>query len=239
MSALLQDSDSPAVENLSTSQIEVATSEPIDTVTPVPSNLEAPVTDELVTPVPSNHEVPVNENSERLHSLSVDVSVCCNQSPATEDHDQGRSSSRTAEPGGTEVLQHESISQNEENLEMHTNRLDIGPVSSVSHGQSVELSAVSQNDVAIPQVVVSTEEQPNQAVSQLDIDAAHLHGPSYPVVHPTHQPTSWNSTPSLLADPLQKELERMRKEAEQLEKDQEDMVSLEFFLGQFPHVFLC
>ncbi|KAI3461416.1 hypothetical protein Pfo_018079 [Paulownia fortunei] len=222
VSAELQDLDAPAVENQST-QIEVPTLELVDTVTPMPSNLEAPVTDEIVSPVRSNHEAAVTENSEKLLSVSVDVSLSCNQSPAIEDHDQGRSSSHTAEPGGTEVLSHESISQSGENLEIHLNHLDTGPVSGVAHGQNVEFSALSQNDVAIPQVVVSTDERANQAVLQLGIDAGHLRGPSY-LLHP-HQPTSWSSPPSLLADPLQNELERMRKETEQLEKNHEDMMS--------------
>ncbi|KAK6138105.1 hypothetical protein DH2020_028145 [Rehmannia glutinosa] len=223
VSAELQDLDEQAVENQSTLHIEIelvdtvdpvpcnleATTEVelVDTVSPVPSNLEATVTDETVTPVLSNHEPPVTENSEQLHSGSLDESLNRNQSPSIEDHDEGRSSSQSAEPGGAEVPSHESISQSGENLEIHHNHLNTVP-----------------NDVATPQAVVSTAERPHQAVLQLGIDAGHLEGPSY-LLHPTRQSTSWSSPPSLLADPLQNELERIRREREQLEKAHKDMMS--------------
>lgn len=188
-------------------------------------------------------------------------------------HDQGRSSLQI-EPEGTEVVLHESISQTQENLEMHPDRLDAGRASGVSDEQNVELpvvlqndlatprevvtthersnhvvpqndvaipqevantsnqpnQAVPENDVTIPQEVVSTSARPNQAVPQVvSIDAANLHGPGF-LVNPTHQPTSWNSAPCLLPDPLQIDLERMHKEAEQMNKSHADMVSLKILL---------
>ncbi|KAK4408491.1 hypothetical protein Sango_0430100 [Sesamum angolense] len=88
-----------------------------------------------------------------------------------------------------------------------------------------EVSATSQNDAAIPQAVVTTAEQLNQGVLPLGIDSVHFHVPSYHLAHPTHQPTLWNSTPCLLTDPLQNELDRMRKETELLEKNHEDTTS--------------
>ncbi|KAK4429053.1 Helicase protein MOM1 [Sesamum alatum] len=270
VSAELQDLDAPAGENESTSQIEVETSEHVDTVIPLPSNLEAPAIDDILTTIPSNHKAPVTENTERLHSVSVVslscnqspasgdndqgiassqtvepggievrshnsisqsgedldhsvsvVSLSCNQSPATEDNDQGIPSSQTVEPGGIEVLSHNSISQSGENLEIHGNHLDIGPVTSVARSQSVEVSATPQNDVAIPQAVVTTAEQLNQAVLPLGIDSVRFLVPSYHLAHPTHQPT-WNSSPCLVTDPLVNELERIRKETELLEKNHED-----------------
>ncbi|KAL0460715.1 UNVERIFIED_CONTAM: hypothetical protein Slati_0698700 [Sesamum latifolium] len=224
VSAEMQDLGAPAGENESTLPIQVETSELVDTVTPLPSNLEAPVTDDILTTIPSNHEAPVTENTERLHCVSV-VSLICNQSPATEDNDQGIPPSDTVEPGGIEVLSHNSISQSGENLEIHGNHLDIRPVTSVARGQSVEVSATPQNDVAIPQAVVTTAEQLNQGVLPLGIDSVRFHVPSYHLDHPTHQPTSWNSAPCLLTDPLQNELERMRKETELLKKNHEDTTS--------------
>lgn len=264
-----KDSDALGAENRSAPQIEISTSEPTDSVDPVPSNFESPITDNIVTPEPSNN-APVDEIFGQLHSLSVDVSLSCNQSPATENHDLGRSSPQTAEPKGTEAVLHEYISQTEENLEMLPDLLDAGPASGVSNEQNVELPvvlqndmamprevvtaherpnhavpqidvaiipqevastskqpnlAVPENDVAIPQEVVSTSERPNQAVPQVvDIDAGNLHGPGF-LVNPAHQPTSWNSAPSLLPDPLQNDLERMYKETEQMEKSHADMMA--------------
>ncbi|KAL0457017.1 UNVERIFIED_CONTAM: hypothetical protein Slati_1040900 [Sesamum latifolium] len=169
VSAEMQDLDAPAGEN-GTLQVEVEASELVDTVIPLPSNLEAPVTDDILTTIPSNHEAPVTENTEHLHSVSV-LSLSCNQSPATEDNDQGIPSSETVEPGGIEVLSHNSISQSGENLEIHGNHLDIRPVTSVARGQSVEVSPTPQNDVAIPQAVATTAEQLNQGVLPLGIDS--------------------------------------------------------------------
>lgn len=254
VSAELQDSDVIGEENRNAMQIEIATSEPTNSVTPVPPILESPITDNIVTPKPSN-KAPVDEVFGQLHSLSVDISLS-NESPATERHDQGRSSPQTAGPEGTEIVLCESISQTEENLELHPDRLNVGPFSEVAVEQNAELPdrpnrTVPQNDVAIPQEVVSTSQQPNQAVRendvaipqevattsgrpdqaipQVDIDAGNLHGPGF-CLNPTHYLPSRRSPLSLLPDPLQNEIERMHKEAEQLEKHHADTVSLEFFL---------
>ncbi|KAL0390541.1 UNVERIFIED_CONTAM: hypothetical protein Scaly_0411200 [Sesamum calycinum] len=81
------------------------------------------------------------------------------------------------------------------------------------------------NDAAIPPAVVTTAEQLNQGVLPLGIDSVRFHVPSYHLAHPTHQPTLWNSTPCLLTDPLQNELDRMHKETELLEKNHEDTTS--------------
>ncbi|KAL8515998.1 hypothetical protein ACS0TY_014613 [Phlomoides rotata] len=222
-SAQPQESDAPAVENESTPQIELATLEPLDSGTSVPSDLETPIIDEIVTPVASSHDDPVNANSGHLHNSSVGASISCNQAPATENRDQGRSSSQTAEHMGAEVLSHEPISQSEETLEIHSDRLDIGPSVDAAHGHSVDSSAILQNDVAIPQAVLSPSEQSNRAVPQLDINVGNLHR-SF-LGHPTRQHTATNSAPPLLTDPLQNELERIHKETAQLDKSREDMVS--------------
>ncbi|KAH6810386.1 hypothetical protein C2S51_024148 [Perilla frutescens var. frutescens] len=265
------DSDSLGEENRSAPQIEIAMSEPTDSVTPVRSNSESPITDDIVTPGPSN-SAPVDEVFGQLHPLSVDVSLSCNQSSATEYHDKRRISPQTAEPEEAEeagAVFHESISQIEKNLEMHPDCLNIEPASGFTDEQNVELPVVPQNDMAIPQEVLnaperpnhailqndvaatqevaSTSKQPNQAVPQNDVaippevgstsewpnqavrqvadtDAGNLHPPGF-LVNPSHQPTFWNSAPSLLPDPLQNEIERIRKEMEQLEKSHAEMIA--------------
>ncbi|KAL3623984.1 hypothetical protein CASFOL_032800 [Castilleja foliolosa] len=241
----LQDFGEPAVENQSILRIEAEAIDPVNFVPPihdapvtnetvtlpsnhespmtdetvihVPSSHDAPVTDETATPASSNHEAPV-ENTDNMHSVSVDRSLSGNLFQAIEVNGQGRNSPQTAEPRGTEVLPHESITRSGENLDIHNNHSNTRPVSIVAHGQSAELSAPSQNDVAMPHLVVSTAECPNQAALQLGIDPSSF-------LYPTRQPTSGISTPSLLADPLQTELENLHREAEQLEKTHKEMES--------------
>ncbi|KAG8371313.1 hypothetical protein BUALT_Bualt13G0074700 [Buddleja alternifolia] len=212
VSAELQEQDVPAVENQRTLQIEVPTSGLV-TVNHVPSNLEAPITDDFLTSVQSNNEAPLTENSEQLQPVSLNY----NPSPSVEFehqiHDQERNSSQTAE---------QSISQCGESLELNGNNLVTGPVNRVAHEPNFESSASSQNNVPIPQAVVSTAELPNRAALQLRIDVGYLNGSNY---LPTHLATSWNSSPSLLSDPLHTELERIRKETEQLEKTHDDTMS--------------
>lgn len=225
MSAELQNLDAPAAENQSTSQIEVATPALVDAVTSVPIVPEAPVTDEVVTPVPTNLDAQDN------------VSLSCNPFLAVEDFDQGRNSSLTLEPEGAAVVEN-STSRAAEDMEIHHDHLDMGLVSSATDGQSVDISAVCRHDVAIPQVMVSTAERPNQAVQQQGIDSGNLHGHNYLLIPPTHQPTSWNSTSLWSADPLQSELERIHKETEQLQKNHENMVSVDFLLDHYPSFLL-
>lgn len=160
------------------------------------SQIETPIIDEIVTPV--------NQNSEHLHNSSV------NQAPATQNHDQGRSSSQTAEHRGAEVPSQEPISRREENLELHSNHLDIGP--------SMEPSAILQNDEAV------NAGNLHRAIPQLDINAGNLQRPF--LLWTSRQPTATNSAPTMLTDPLQNEIERIRKEIAQLDKSHEDTVSL-------------
>lgn len=255
VSAELQDSDALGEEIRSAMPIEIAISEPTGSVAPFPPNLESPITDNVVTPKPSN-KAPVDEVFGQLHSLSVDISLSCDQLPATEHHDQGRRSPQTAEPEGTQVALCEFISRTEENFELHPDRLNVGPSSVVANEQNAELQgrlnhtdlqndvaiphdlastsqqpnqAVRENDVAIPQEVASTSGRPNQAIPQVDIDAGNLHGPGF-LLNPTRYPPSCNSPLSLIPDPLQNEIERMHKEAEQLEKNYADTVSLEILV---------
>ncbi|PIN16128.1 hypothetical protein CDL12_11220 [Handroanthus impetiginosus] len=224
VSSELHGLDASAAEGQSTSRVEMRTSELLETVSALPTTAEAPVTDEMVTPVPSDYEAPVAENSGQLDPVSVEAHLNCNESAAIEDHDLARSSPQTVEPRGREVLSHDSISLGGETLEVPSNQLDLGPLTTVAHGQGIESSGVSQNDVGLPQLV-NAAERLSQSFLQLGINAGHHRGPNNLSVHPTHQPISWNSTPSLLADPLQNELERIRKETEQLEKNQQDMMS--------------
>ncbi|EYU36171.1 hypothetical protein MIMGU_mgv1a0000881mg, partial [Erythranthe guttata] len=181
--AEIRDLDAPAVENQSTS--EVARSALVDTVAPSPSIPEATVIDEVVTPIPTNLEAPVTDEvvnpvASNVES-PVDISLSLNQSPTIEDHDQGRSSSQTVEPRVTGVAQ-ESISRSAENVEIRSSgRLDIiVPMTGVAHTQSVELSDVCQNDIAIPQVRMGTAGQPNQAGLQLETGVSSLFMPRLP-----------------------------------------------------------
>lgn len=228
--AELQDPDTLGEENRSSLEIEIAVSEPTDSVAPVPPYMESPITGNILTTKSSN-KAPVDVVFG--HSLSVDISLSRNQSPATGHNDRESSSLQTARPEGTEVLLSGSIPQTEEILELHSDRLNVGPSSVVANEQNSELPArpnhaVPQNDVAIPQEVVSTSGRPNQAIPQVDTDSGTLHGPGF-LLNPTHYP-SWNSSSSSLPDPLQIEIERIHREAEQLEKHHVETVSLEFLV---------
>ncbi|XP_042027976.1 helicase protein MOM1-like [Salvia splendens] len=243
------DPDTQGEENRSSLEIEIAVSEPTDSVAPVPPYLESPITGNILTTKSSN-KAPVDVVFGQLHSLSVDISLSRNQSPATGHNDQESSSSQTARPEGTEVLLSGSIPQTEEILELHSDRLNVGPSSVVANEQNAELPgrpihAVPQNDMAVPQEVLSTSQQqnqilrendvafpqevvstsgqPNQAIPQVDIDSAPLHEPGS-LLNPTHYP-SWNSSPSSLPDPLQIEIDRIHREAEQLEKHHVEMIA--------------
>ena len=251
--AELQDPDTQGEENRSSLEIEIAVSEPTDSVAPVPPYLESPITGNILTTKSSN-KAPVDVGFGQLHSSSVDTSLSHNQSPATGHNDRESSSSQTARPEGTEVLLSGSTPQTEEILELHSDRLNVGPSSVVANEQNAELPgrpihAVPQNDMAVPQEVLSTSPQQNQilrdndvafpqevvstsgrnqATPQVDIDSGTLHGPGS-LLNPTHYP-SWNSSPSSLPDPLQIEIERIHREAEQLEKHHVETVTLEFLV---------
>ncbi|GER27366.1 MORPHEUS MOLECULE family protein, partial [Striga asiatica] len=91
-------------------------------------------------------------------------------------------------------------------------------------GQNAVVAAVSENDVTTPsQVVVSTAEWSNEAFFQLGSDASHSEGPNY-LVHPSHQLAYTSSPPSSSIDPLQIEIDNLRKEAEQLDKHHRELV---------------
>lgn len=203
-SAELEKLDTPAVEIKNTSQTEVAS--------------------DAVTLVQSNHAVPVTGNYEQLHHLSVDAPLICNQSAPNgidnQNGDQVTNFSQIVE--ARETFSNEFVSQSSENL--HHSHLYMGQASRISREQSVEVFVRSPDNTVMAQAV-STIERPNQSVPQLGVDAGLLRGPSYLFVHPTHPVTSWNSTPSLVAEPLQNELEKLLKEAERLEKIYEDSVS--------------
>ncbi|XP_073301041.1 uncharacterized protein [Primulina huaijiensis] len=202
----------PAVELPSTLQIDVATLKLVDTA--------------MV--FQSNHEEFTTGNHELLHAIVVDASLSCDQSHLTEtEHpiqNKKRSPSQSAGAGETEELFDVFISQSCEPSQLHDGHLDLGPSSRINSDQSIEMFAKSPNNTAIVGAVVSTAELPNQAV-QLRLDSSQLHGPKNLLVHPIQQVASWNSNPSSLGEPLEDEVERLRKEAEQLEKTHEDVMS--------------
>lgn len=223
--AELQATDALHEENRSAPQTEIAMSEPTDSVTPVAPSFESPVADDTVTPEASD-KAPVDEVFGQLHSLAVDISLSCHQLHAPEHHDQERSSPQTAEPEGIEVVLRQSISQAEENLELHPNRMAVAASTSNQPNQ-----AEMENDVAVHQAMVSTSGQPNQAVPNppvVGMDAGILHGSGF-LLNPTHQ-LVWNSAPPSLADPLQSEIERIGQETDQLEKSHADTVGLEILV---------
>ncbi|KAL6577385.1 hypothetical protein OROMI_011661 [Orobanche minor] len=191
----LQHLDQPALGSQSTLQTGT---ELINTVNPGPSDHEAPVTNKTATPILSTHEMPVTDETANSvpsnHEAPAIENSECNKSPVIEENDQGRSSAhQTAQPGGTEVLPNESVSQSEETSDIFNNHINTGPV--------------TQNDVAASHVVVRIAGRPNHAVLQLGNDA------------------SGSSHPYSSADPLQNELDNLKRESEQLEKYHKDLES--------------
>ncbi|KAH6827982.1 hypothetical protein C2S53_015145 [Perilla frutescens var. hirtella] len=233
----LQDQVEPAIETQSTSRIEVAPSENTNNTTPVQSSTELQDEDALIaenqvgleievsnsgladntTPVQvqSHVDAPAIENCEQLRLMPIDTSPSCNQLPFVElgsqIHNPGRNTSGAAE---TEMHSHESTSQLREYVEPQSNYHDVGPESQSSHETSVEISTSFQNNVTT-EGVASTTEIPHQDILQLG-DVIHI---------PGQEAAAWNP-PSMFAESLQKELERICKETEQLQKIHEDTVSL-------------
>ncbi|KZV29033.1 hypothetical protein F511_24004 [Dorcoceras hygrometricum] len=201
--------------------------EKLDTPAVEPKNtFQKKVASHAATLVQSNHAVPVTEIYEQLCHLSVDASFFCNESPPNEIENQNRGQvtkfSQTVDAEETEEFSHEFVSQSTENL--HHDHLYMGQPSRSSHEQGVEVFVSSPDNTVMAQAVCTTE-LPNQSVPQLGIDAGHRRGPSHLLVHHTHTVTSWNVTPSVVAESLQSELEKLLKEAEQLEKKRADAVS--------------
>lgn len=215
----LQDQFEPAIETQSTSQIEVSVSENLDNTSPLLSSTEQQEEDALIvtnqvnlensssgqpensTPVQCCTDPPPIESDEQLQLMHIDAPPICNQLS----HNLGRNSSGAAV---TEMLLRESTSQIRGDLESQINFLDFGPESQPSLAASVQISASPQNNVAT-EAVLSTSEILHEAVLQLG--------------GLTHLPSDQVS-PSLLADPLQNELQKIHKDTEEMQKSREDTV---------------
>lgn len=179
------------------------------------ANLEIEVSNsglaDNTTPVQPHIGAPPIESDAQLQLMLIDASPNHNRLPAPEldsqNHNLRINSSAAAE---TEMLSHESTSRQREDLESQINFLDFRPESQPSLATSVQISASVQNNIAT-EAVLRTSEIPQEAVLQLG-GVSHL--PSDQV------------SPSLLADPLQNELQKIHKETERLEKSLGEMVSV-------------
>ncbi|XP_057782449.1 uncharacterized protein LOC131000517 isoform X1 [Salvia miltiorrhiza] len=224
----LRDQDVPAIETQSTSRIEVSFPENLNNTSPLLSSTEQQDEDALIvtnqvnmeiggsnsvladstTPVQSHTDAPPVESNEQLQLMLNDASVCCNKllypELESQNHNLVRNSSGAAE---TEMLSHESMTQLREDLEP-SNFLDVGHDSQPSLATTVQISTSVQNNVAT-EAVLSTNEIPHEAFLQLG-GVSHL--PSDQV------------SPSLLADPLQLELQKIQKETEELQKSHVEMM---------------
>ncbi|XP_073312185.1 uncharacterized protein [Primulina huaijiensis] len=103
------------LENQSSLQVEVSTSQLVH----------------AVNPLLSNHGAPETENHEQLQAVSVDLTLSGNQVPTFEvehrNHAQGASSFPTAEAGVGELLLHEPSSESRESSQLHGDHLDPCP----------------------------------------------------------------------------------------------------------------
>ncbi|CAA0822820.1 Helicase protein MOM1, partial [Striga hermonthica] len=125
-------------------------------------------------------------------------------------------------PTGTEILT--PVPSDHETAAQITS--DHGTVAQLpsNPGQNAVVPAVYENCVTTPsQIVVSTAEWLNEAVFQLGSDASHSEEPNY-LVHPSHQLAYGSSPPSSSIDPLQIEIDKLRKETEQLDKYHRELV---------------
>ncbi|XP_042067797.1 uncharacterized protein LOC121811079 isoform X2 [Salvia splendens] len=166
-------------------------------------NLETEASNSLLpgnaTPVQSHTDAPSIENDEKLQLMNIDASPSRNHLPSPElerqIHNPARNSSGAAV---TEILSHAS-----EDLEQRSNIPDVR-----DERTSVQISASVQNNVAT-EVVSSTNEVLHDAVLQFG-GLIHL---------PINQ-----ISPSLFADPLQNELEKIKKETEELRKSHDELI---------------
>ncbi|KAL6508725.1 hypothetical protein OROHE_021284 [Orobanche hederae] len=152
--------------------------------------------------LPTSVDAQAVENCEQLNHMSVDESPNETQSVAigveNQCHNSERNSSRTTEAVETEMIQRESAPPAGAILEIQTNHLDIGSVHRHDH----------ETNVVMTQAAAGTVEPPNQPVLQLGIDLG-------------HEDTSWDS-PYLFLELFHYQLENIRRETEQLEKNREE-----------------
>ncbi|KAL1558519.1 hypothetical protein AAHA92_08972 [Salvia divinorum] len=167
-------------------------------------NLETEVSNSLLPdnalPVQSHTDAPLIESDEQLQLMNIDASPSRNQLPSPELESQNHNPGRNS-PGAavTEMLSHESMSRLREDLEHQSNIPD------VRHERtSVQISASVQNNVAT-EAGPSTNEILHDAVLQFG--------------GLTNLPIN-----QVFADPLQNELEKIKKETEELWKSCDEQI---------------
>ncbi|CAA0813549.1 Helicase protein MOM1 [Striga hermonthica] len=202
-------SESPAVEDQNTLQVQT---ELINTVTPALSNQEeAPAADESVTPVPTDKETvtDVQTDNEIVNRVPLDHETVTRVPTDNETVTRVLMDNETV----TRVpLNHESVAR------VTSDHETVAEV-------VAEVPAVSENVVTPPsQVVARTTERPNEAAFQLGSEGSHPVGPSY-LVTPSHQLAYGSSPHSSSIDPLQIELDNLRRDTEQLDKNHKELVS--------------
>ncbi|KAL7115815.1 hypothetical protein ACP275_04G204200 [Erythranthe tilingii] len=114
-----------------------------------------------------------------------------------------------------QMVLHESASRPIESFENPANHFEEGSLSTVSHEASIEAPPSLHENIA-----TSTFDILNR---ELVIDVGHLYRSNFLFDHPGQEIASLNSS-SLIPNSLDNELEKIRKENEQLENSHKDMV---------------
>ncbi|XP_047939154.1 uncharacterized protein LOC125186751 [Salvia hispanica] len=163
-------------------------------------NLETEASNSLLpdnaTPEQSHTDAPSIESDEKLQLMNIDASPSRNHLPSPELESQNHNLARNSSGAAvTEILSHASVD------------LDNSP-DVRDELTSVQISASVQNNVATEEVL-SANEVLHDAVLQFG--------------GLTHLPINQIS-PSLFADPLQNELEIIKKESEELQKIHDELI---------------
>lgn len=169
-----------------------------------------------------SHEV-VPQNSENfVHFASNCSSPVCSHPSAAELVDQVHIEMgdllRTSEASSPVVEGSVVLSQLLPPSTESRSGLNIQTTNGINHDHNAELSVVSHNSVVPTQVVDNAAELINQALQQSTPNMAIAEGSARHSVHQPHHVASWNLSLPLQVDPLQNELERIRKEVEQTTK---------------------
>ncbi|GER28757.1 chromodomain-helicase-DNA-binding protein [Striga asiatica] len=219
-------SESPAVENQNTLQVQT---ELINTVTPALSNQEeAPGADESVNSVPTDKETvtAMQTDNEIVTRVPTDNETVTGVQTDNEIVTRVPTDNETVTRVQTDNEIVTSVPLNQAYVARVTSEHETVAGAPSNPRQSAEVPAVSENDVIPPsQVVTRTSERANEAAFQLGSQASHSEGPSY-VVNPSHQLAYGSLPPSSSIDPLQIELDNLRSETEQLDKNHKELVSV-------------
>lgn len=179
--------------------------------------------------------VELSQNGEHLVQPASDCSSPvyiqhADAAPVHQVHIEGGNSLQTSEASsqlveGSVGLSNQAVSQIGENLVLPplTDGIDSGHYQNhfdlrtlrTDHEPNGGLATVCQNIVASSQAVENAAELPNQAPQQLSPNVTTPQGPTHLLMQQPNRVASWSSTLPLHAEPLQNELERIRKELEQ------------------------